>query len=130
MHLIGDKRISSYELLQEFECIPDPENPEGNTELALVNAVRDLESQVGENLEDFGLHGISEIIREDDFVSYTQELIEDCYENVPPKSNDWPYKHMTVDYEAAAADLRSAQFDEVDLVGVDGKTYTYLYEAG
>lgn len=60
------------------------------------------------------------LIREDAFTDYIEELIKDCYE-MPKQltSGDWPYRHMTIDYEAAA-DEAKADYMEVDF---DGETY-------
>ena len=60
-----------------------------------------------------------QLIRHDHFTSYIKELISDCYE-VPKelKSGDWPWRHMTIDYEAAAqvakVDYMTVEFDGVE----------------
>jgi len=38
------------------------------------------------------------------FVEYTEDLIADCYDI--PKSLDWPYRHMAIDYKSAADELK------------------------
>jgi hypothetical protein len=60
------------------------------------------------------------LIREDYFTDYIEELINDCYE-MPKEMNsgNWPYRHMTIDYEAAA-DETKADYIEIDF---DGVTY-------
>ena len=48
------------------------------------------------------------IIAESYFVDYIKEVIDDCY--ALPKeltSGEWPYRHITVDYEAAAEEARA-----------------------
>ncbi len=60
------------------------------------------------------------LIREDHFTDYIEELISDCY--VLPKeltSGNWPYRHITIDYEAAAEEAKQ-DYNEVDF---DGVTY-------
>lgn len=61
------------------------------------------------------------LVRESYFVEYIEQLIDDCYE--VPKSTEWPYRHMTLDYEAAAQEARQ-DYLEVDFDGV-----TYLVRA-
>lgn len=46
------------------------------------------------------------LIRSDYFLEYTKDLIDDSYEM--PKGVDmsaWPYRHMRIDYDAAADEL-------------------------
>jgi len=48
------------------------------------------------------------IIAESYFVDYIRGIIDDCY--ALPKeltSGEWPYRHMTIDYEAAAEEAKS-----------------------
>ena len=68
-------------------------------------------------------HGAT-LIHEDYFTSYIEELIDDCYE-LPKEltSGEWPYRHITIDYEAAAQEAK-ADYIEVDYDGV-----TYLMHA-
>jgi hypothetical protein len=60
-------------------------------------------------------HGETLIAR-DYFVTYIKELISDCYE-LPKEleSGAWPYRHIAIDYEAAAEeaeqDYMSVEFD-------------------
>lgn len=64
------------------------------------------------------------LIREDAFTNYIEELINDCYE-MPKEMNsgDWPYRHMSIDYDAAAEEAK-ADYMEVDFGGE-----TYLIRA-
>ena len=60
------------------------------------------------------------LVHEDYFTEYIEELINDCYEL--PKgfnSGDWPWRHMTLDYEAAADEAKQDYID----VTFDGQTY-------
>lgn len=48
------------------------------------------------------------IIAESYFVDYIRGIIDDCY--ALPKeltSGEWPYRHITIDYEAAAEEAKS-----------------------
>ena len=48
------------------------------------------------------------IIAESYFVDYIKEIIDDCY--ALPKeltSGEWPYRHITIDYEAAAEEAKA-----------------------
>ena len=48
------------------------------------------------------------IIAESHFVDYIKEIIYDCYP-LPAEltSGDWPYRHMTINYEAAAEEAKA-----------------------
>ena len=60
------------------------------------------------------------LIHEDYFTDYIEELINDCYE-LPKEFNsgDWPWCHMTLDYEAAADEAKQDYIE----VTFDGQTY-------
>lgn len=48
------------------------------------------------------------IIAESHFVDYIRWIIDDCYAS--PKeltSGEWPYRHMTINYEAAAEEAKA-----------------------
>ena len=59
------------------------------------------------------------LIREDYFVDYITDLIEDCYDIKQFQSKDWPYRHFRIDYESAA-DEALCDYSEVNF---DGQTY-------
>lgn len=69
------------------------------------------------------IHGET-LIRESYFTDYIEELIDGCYE-LPKEltSGEWPYRHITVDHEAAANEAKQ-DYLEVDFDGV-----TYLIRA-
>ena len=48
------------------------------------------------------------IIAESYFVDYIREIIDDCY-SLPKEltSGEWPYRHITINYEAAAEEARA-----------------------
>lgn len=89
------------------------DNPEDAAELAALQAL----AQEAEDSPDW-IHGET-LIRRSYFVDYIAELINDCYE-MPKEMNSgqWPYRHMTMDYEAAAneaeQDYMSVDFDGVE----------------
>lgn len=64
------------------------------------------------------------LIRSSYFVEYITDLIHDCYE-MPKEmhSGQWPYCHITIDYEAAARDA------EHDYMTVDFNGQEYLMRA-
>jgi hypothetical protein len=64
------------------------------------------------------------LIRESYFTDYIEELIRDCY-SLPKEMNsgEWPWRHMKIDFEAAADEAR-ADYIEADFNGV-----TYLIQA-
>jgi hypothetical protein len=60
------------------------------------------------------------LIAEDYFTKYIKELVDDCYEL--PKNfdtNTWPWRHMTMDWEAAADEAKQDYFE----VMFGGNTY-------
>ncbi len=62
------------------------------------------------------------LIRKDYFVTYIKELIDDCYpipDEIKNRSGEWPYRHIKIDYEAAADE---AKYDYIE-VDFDGVTY-------
>lgn len=81
--------------------------------------------KVAEQAEGYGDWDYGEqLIREDHFTAYIEGLIDDCYE-MPEQMNsgEWPYRHITIDYEAAAEEAKS-DYTEIDFDGV-----TYLMRA-
>lgn len=52
------------------------------------------------------------LIREDYFTDYIEELIEDCYQ-LPEgfNSGEWPWRHMSLNYEAAAEEAKQDYFE-------------------
>lgn len=69
------------------------------------------------------IHGET-LINEDYFTAYIEQLIDDCYE-MPKEMNsgNWPYRHMTINYEEAAEEAK------VDYMEVDFDGTTYLIRA-
>jgi len=53
------------------------------------------------------------LINEDYFTQYIEELIDDCYE-MPKEINsgNWPWCHVTIDYEAAANEAKVDYIEE------------------
>lgn len=53
------------------------------------------------------------LISEDYFTSYIEQLIDDCYE-MPKEMNsgNWPYRHITIDYKAAADEAKQDYIQE------------------
>ena len=88
---------------------------EYNGEVEELQELRQL-AQDGEDSPDWN-YGET-LIREDYFTKYIEDLIDDCYE-MPKQMNsgEWPYRHMTIDYEAAA-DEAKADYFEVTFFGV------------
>ncbi len=99
-----------------LEVKDDSEHHMQNKAAELLN-LRALAEQ-GEGYGDW-MHG-EQLIREDYFTCYIEQLIADCYE-LPKEltSGNWPYRHITVDYEAAAEEAK-VDYHEVDF---DGTTY-------
>lgn len=64
------------------------------------------------------------LINEGYFTTYIEDLINDCYE-MPKgiKSGEWPWRHMAMDYEAAAEEAKQ-DYMEVTFFG-----HTFLIRA-
>ena len=100
--------------IEELEGIEDQSNEEAQ-ELAVLLKVQEQ----AEGYSDWK-YGES-LIRESYFTDYIEELIKDCYE-LPKEfeSGNWPWRHMTLDYQAAADEA------EYDYTRVDFDGVTYL----
>lgn len=59
-------------------------------------------------------------IHEDHFVDYITDLIDDCYDIRRPDEDTWPYRHLTMDYKAAAEEAKE------DYVEMEWRGETYL----
>jgi hypothetical protein len=97
------------------EAFANCSESEEATELA---ALLSLEEEASASRD--WIHGEA-LIRESYFTDYIEELINDCY-SMPKEmtSGEWPWRHVTVDYEAAAEDAK------VDYIEVDFDGVTYL----
>jgi hypothetical protein len=108
------------EMLADLESVTltNDERRDASLELA---ALKSLASEA-ESSPDW-IYGET-LIRESHFTDYIEQLIDDCYE-MPKELNsgDWPWRHVTVDYEAAAEEAK-ADYIECDFDGV-----TYLIRA-
>ncbi|MHA6837754.1 hypothetical protein [Ralstonia pseudosolanacearum] len=124
--------IARIEELEDVEAAlrDDAENTHGDgSEMAAYNAWKNGDEgqeltklkALAEQCEGYGdwSHGEA-LIHEDYFVKYIEEFIDDCYE-LPKElsSGNWPYRHITIDYEAAAEEAK-ADYIEVDF---DGQTF-------
>ena len=98
--------------IEELEGIEDQSNEEAQELAALLKVQEQAENcadwQYGEAL-----------IRHSYFEQYTEELIADCYP-MPKEyeSGQWPWRHMTIDYQAAAEELEH-DYTMIDFDGVD-----------
>lgn len=63
-----------------------------------------------------GASGCDEAIADDYFLEYMTQIIDDCYE-VRPNEDEWPYRHMKMDYEAAAEEAKQ-DYTSVEFGGV------------
>ena len=104
--------------IEELEALGDVLYADDVAELTALKAL----ASEAESSPDW-IHGET-LIRESYFTDYIEQLIDDCYEM--PKaftSGEWPWRHATMDYEAAANEAKSDYF-ECDFDGV-----TYLIRA-
>ena len=103
------------EAIEEFESAQESDDPD--EEIALPYSAQEYLA-LKKFADDAGT--FDEAIREDDFVRHIRDLIDECYE-MPKEtqSGQWPYRHITIDY-AAAADEARQDYYEVDF---DGVTY-------
>ena len=113
-----DAAIDSRDIIQRIEFLEsallDSPDPEMQEELDALTKV----AEQGSHCSDWP-YGET-LIRHSYFTSYIEELIRDCYP-MPKElsSGEWPWRHVTVDYEAAAAEAQD-DYTEIDF---DGVTY-------
>lgn len=103
------------EALEEFESAQESVDPD--EEIALPYSAQEYLA-LKKFADDAGT--FDEAIREDAFEDYIKDLINDAYEMPKEmKSGQWPYRHITIDYAAAADEARQDYYD----VDFDGVTY-------
>ena len=103
--LMNDDAIDGRDIqarIDELEALDAPTEEE-SAELTDLTAFLDEAKEYNSDADDG-----ETIIAEDYFVDYIKELINDCY--ALPKeltSGEWPYRHITIDYEAAAEEAKA-----------------------
>ena len=118
--LMNDDTIDGRDIrdrIEELEAVEAPTEEESAelTDLtAFLHEARQYNSDADEG---------ETIIAESHFVDYIKELIDDCYD-LPAEltSGEWPYRHMTINYEAAAEE---AKVDYAELT-FRGRTFYIL----
>jgi hypothetical protein len=114
--------IDSRDIIDRIEELKELIEGEGCedacTEYKLELAMLEDLADQGQSESSDWVHGET-LIRRSYFVDYTEELINDCYE-MPKQmhSGDWPFRHMTIDYEAAAKELEQ-DYSSIDFDGVE-----------
>jgi len=105
--------IDSRDIVDRYnEIVGDPDFLDEATRLEKV-------IRQGESSPDWD-HGVV-LTHEDFFVEYTKELIENNYDDININSNGWPYRHMKIDFEAAAEELKQ----DYTAIDFDGQTYYF-----
>lgn len=107
------------ERIEELEQLIEGEGCEETCEeyKQELNTLKALAEQ-GESESRDWPHGET-LVRRSYFVDYTAQLIDDCYE-MPKEINSgsWPYRHITIDVEAAADELEQ-DYASIDFDGVE-----------
>lgn len=103
------------EAIEEFESAQAGDDPD--EEVALPYSAQEYLA-LKKFADDAG--SFDEAIMVGAFEKYIRDLIDECYE-MPKEmqSGQWPYRHITIDYAAAAEEARQDYY-EVDF---DGVTY-------
>ena len=103
--LMNDDTIDGRDIRDRIEELEAVEAPTEEESAELADLVAFLHEAMQYNSDaDEG----EAIIAESHFVGYIKELIDDCY--ALPKeltSGEWPYRHITINYEAAAEEARA-----------------------
>lgn len=112
----GTLRIDSRDVIARIEDLQlaDSNNPLSDDDAEELKQLLELQEEASSSPD--WEHGEA-LILDSDFTEYTEELIRDCYEM--PKdleSGAWPWRHMTLDYEAAAQELKQ-DYMEVTYAG-------------
>lgn len=103
--LMNDATIDSRDIrdrIDELEALDAPteeESAELTDLVAFLHEARQYNPDADEG---------ETIIAESYFVDYIKDMIDDCYDF--PKeltSGEWPYRHITINYEAAAEEARA-----------------------
>jgi hypothetical protein len=107
--------IDSRDIVDRYnEIVGNPEFLDEATSLEKV-------IRQGENSSDWD-HGET-LIHESFFVEYTKDLIDDCYPEIREiqshQGNRWPYRHIKIDYESAAEELKQ----DYTCIDFDGEPY-------
>lgn len=108
------KRIEELETsLGDSDKYPEDEFRDMALELEALKSL----AREGENAPDWN-HGET-LIRDSYFEEYTEQLIDDCYPEVSKalSSGEWPMRHLKLDIEDAAQELKADYFD-VEFAGV------------
>ena len=103
--LIDDATIDGRDIRARIEELEAIESPTEEESAELADLVAFLHEAMQYNSDaDEG----EPIIAESHFVGYIKELIDDCYD-LPAEltSGEWPYRHITINYEAAAEEARA-----------------------
>ena len=103
--LMNDDTIDGRDIRDRIEELEDVEAPteEESAELTDLKSFLHEAMQYNSDADDG-----ETIIAESHFVDYIKELIDDCY--ALPKdltSGEWPYRHITINYEAAAEEAKA-----------------------
>lgn len=105
-----DAVIDSRDVIARIEELQDDENRTSLEEEELQELLKlqgEAESSPG------WVHGET-LIRREFFVTYIEELISECYEmprELKSGSGQWPWRHMSLDYEAAAREAEQDYFE-------------------
>jgi hypothetical protein len=110
--------IDSRDIISRIDELEAMEGSLNQDDLKELQTLKAFSSEASQYCEDWK-YGAT-IVNESYFTIYIQEFIHDCYE-LPDefKSNKWPFRHMKIDYEAAASEAKQ-DYTEVDF---DGVTY-------
>lgn len=102
--LRGDDVIDSRDIIERLEELSDAEEltEDEAEELEQLKAL----AEEAEGYSSDWLHGET-LIKDEYFTDYIEELIKECY-SLPKEltSGDWPWRHITIDYEAAAEEAK------------------------
>lgn len=113
-----DDIIDSRDIIERIEELTSLVDEIGEGEhIAEWKALTALAEQ-GESESSDWIHGET-LIRRSYWVEYVEDLIHDCYP-IPKEmhSGEWPFRHMTIDYEAAARELES-DYASINFDGVE-----------
>lgn len=113
--LKSDSPLSWVEWCAAYVSYHHPHRGKHQDEVEELKALKALAAEC-EHVADW-VHG-EQLIREDYFTQYIEDLIDDCYQ-LPKEltSGEWPYRHITIDYQAAA-DEAKVDYEEIDFGGV------------
>ena len=119
---LDDNIIAIEDIIERIEELEAEQPLKNDDDLAELDKLKAIMEELKGNGGDWEWDGDwypQMLISEDYFTDYIKELIDDCYE-MPKEMNSgsWPYRHITIDYDAAAEEAKH-DYSSLDIGGTE-----------